>query len=316
MSVAAFRSHFGLSREESTGYGSTGSLGVRYIPVLSFDPGWKDNVEYVVDKGIRGTPSMDHAMYQGVRSGSWQGSHYFHPDVAGVFLRAIYGGETVSSTSAPYTHTFGTTDRPPSYTLWDYYGVSAGSSERIITGAQLERVEFAWNRQNGALVVRPQWVGFGSTGHATLTPSYSTEDPFRGWQAVFAIAGTTNARILEFTSVLSRAPVSLIYGGNNTQAPNNREVGPLEHTGSFVAYGSTSLEFDRFLANSTGALSVVMANSTNSLTWTITNWRIEDVTIDRGGGYARWDVRWRALHSGTDSGPGSVALVVASSCEF
>lgn len=314
MSVATFRHHFGLARE--TTYGSTSALGTRYIPVLSFDPGWKDNVEYIVDKGVRGSPSMDHAMYQGVRSGSWQGSHYFHPDVAGVFLRGIYGGETVSSTSAPYVHTFGTTDRPASYTLFDFYGVAAGSSERMILGAQLERVELQWSRENGALVVRPQWVGFGSTGYATLTPSYSTGDPFRGWQATVAIAGTTNARVLDFTSILSRAPVKLIYGGSNTQAPNNREVGPLEHTGKLTVYGSTSLELDRYLANSTGALSVTMSDSTNTLAWDITNWRIEDVVIDRGGGYSRWDVTWRALHDSSDTGPGRVALTVASSCEF
>lgn len=313
MSVATFRSHFILARE--TTYGSTSALGTRSIPVQSFDPGWKDIVDYTVDKGIRGAPSMDFAMYQGVRSGRWTGSHFFHPDVAGVFLRAMYGGETVSSTSAPFTHTFGTTDRPPSYSLYDSYGLVTGSSERIIRGAQLERLEYAFSRETGVLTVTPTWLGFGSTGVAAQTASYSTADPFRGWQATIAIAGTTNIRILELAGTLSRQ-VTLIYGGSNTQAPNDREVGPLEHTGSFVAYASTSLELDRYLANSTGALNVVLSDSTNSLTLNITDWRIEDVDSDRGSGFAKWDVQWRALHSATDTGPGSMALVVASSCEF
>ena len=61
---------------------------------------------------------------------------------------------------------------------------------------------------------------------------------------------------------------------------------------------------------------MVLTDSTNSITWTITDWRIENVTADRGGNYARWDVSWRALNSATDTGPGRVALVVQSSCQF
>lgn len=314
MSVALFRSYFGLSREDGT-YGATGTLGTRFIPVLSFSPGWKDEVEYIVDKGVRGVPSMDFAMYQGTRRTRGGYEHYFYPDNCGVFLRGIFGGETVSGATAPFVHTFGSTDTPPSYSLYDFYGLASGSSERRILGAQLERVEISYSRANGALTVKPTWVGAGSTGIATITASFTTVDPFRGWEAVMDIAGTTNTRLLEFTSVLSRS-VDLIYGGSNTQAPNNRETGPLEHTGKLVAYASTSLEFDRFLANTTGAFGVTMTDSTNTLAWTITDWRIEDVSLDRGGNYARWDVSWRGLYSATDTGPGRVALTVQSSCTF
>lgn len=313
MSVATYKSYFGLARE--TTYGSTSALGQRFIPVLSFNPGWKDEVEYVVDKGIRGAPSMDFAMYQGVVKSRGGYEHYFHPDVAGVFLKGIFGGETVSGASAPYTHTFGATDLPPSYTLYDSYGLVTGSSARKIVGAQLESIELTYSRSNGAMTVKPTWVGAGSTGVAAQTYSFSTVDPFRGWEAVMAIAGTTNARILDLTMRFAR-PVDLIFGGSNSQAPNAREVGPLEHTGSFSVYGSTSLEFDRYLANSTGAFSVVLTDSTNVFTLAITDFRIEDVSMDRGGNYARWDVKYRALHSGTDTGPGNIALTVQSSCQF
>lgn len=313
MSVALFRSHFGLARE--TTYGSTSALGSRYIPVLAYNPGWKDEVEYIVDKGIRGAPSMDFAMYQGTRRSRFGAEHYFYPDNCGVFLRGIYGGETVSGATAPFTHTFGSTDTPPSYTLLDFYGLGAGSSERKLLGAQLERVEFSFTRANGALTVRPTWVGMVSSGATETTDTYTTEAPFRGWQATIDIAGTTNTRILEFTSILSRS-VDLIYGGSNTQNPNARSIGPLEHTWTLSVYGSTSLEFDRFLANSTGSLGITMTDSTNTLAWTITDARIEDVTLDRGGNFARWDVSGRGLHSATDTGPGSIVLTVQSSCEF
>lgn len=313
MSVALFRSHFGLARE--TTYGSTSALGQRFIPVLSYTPGWKDEIEYIVDKGIRGAPSADFAMYQGTIRARFGSEHYFYPDNCGVFLRGIFGGETVSGASAPYTHTFGTTDTPASYTLYDFYGLGTGSSERKLVGAQLERVEFSFTRANGALTVRPTYIGFGSTGVAEQTDSYTTEAPFRGWQATIDIAGTTNTRILEFTSVLAR-PIDLIYGGSNSQSPNARNIGPLEHTGTLAVYASTSLEFDRYLANSTGGFGVTLTDSTNTLAWTFTDWRIEDVSMDRGGNFARWDVSWRALHSATDTGPGRVALTVQSSCEF
>ena len=176
-------------------------------------------------------------------------------------------------------------------------------------------MEFSFTRANGALTVRPAWVGYGSTGYAEQTDSYTTEAPFRGWQAVMDFGGSTNTRILEFTSRLARS-VDLIYGGSNTQNPNARSIGPLEHTGTLSVYATNSTEFDRFLANTTGTFGVVMTDSTNSITWTITDWRIEDVSLDRGGNFARWDVSWRALHSATDTGPGRVALVVTSSCEF
>lgn len=313
MSVALFRSHVGYVRE--TTYGSTSALGSRYIPVLSFNPGWKDEQEYIVDKGIRGAPSMDFAMYQGTRRTRAGYESYFYPDNCGIFLRGIFGGETVSGATAPFTHTFGSTDTPASYSLFDFYGLGSGSSERLILGAQLESVEFSFTRANGALTVRPTWVGFGSTGYAETTDAYTTQAPFRGWEAVMDYAGTTNTRILEFTSRLTRS-VDLIYGGSNTQNPNARTIGPLEHTGTLSVYANASTELDRFLANTTGTFGVTMADSTNSLTWTITDWRIEDVSLDRGGNFARWDVSWRGLYSATDTGPGSIALVVTSSCEF
>lgn len=313
MSVALWRSHFGLVREAT--YGSTGILGARFIPVLSYTPGWKDELEYVVDKGIRGTASMDFAMYTGTRRSRFGSEHYFYPDNCGVFLRGIFGGETVSGASAPFAHTFGSTDTPPSYTLYDFYGLGSGSSERMIVGAQLESVEISFTRANGALTVRPTWVGFGSTGVAESSDSYTTEAPFRGWEAVIDYAGTTNTRILEFTSRLTRS-VDLIYGGSNTQQPNARSIGPLEHTGTLTVYATASTELDRFLANTTGALGVTMTDSTNTLAWTITDWRIEDVSLDRGGSFARWDVSWRGLYSATDTGPGRIALTVTSSCEF
>ena len=313
MSVAIFRNHIGYSREAT--YGTTGTLGTRYIPVLAFNPGWKEEIEYIVDKGIRGAPAMDFAMYQGTVKTRLGYESYFYPDNCGIFLRGIFGGETVSTGAAPFTHTFGSTDTPPSYTLYDFYGLGSGSSERRIVGAQLESVEIAFTRANGALTVRPTWVGWGSTGVVESVDTYTTQAPFRGWEAVIDYAGTTNTRILEFTSRLVR-PVELIYGGSNTQNPNAREPGPLEHTGTLSVYASNSTEFDRFLANSTGALGVVLSDSTNSLTWTITDFKIEDVTLDRGGAYARWDVSWRGLYSATDTGPGRIALVVQSSCEF
>ena len=163
--------------------------------------------------------------------------------------------------------------------------------------------------------MRPSWVGYASTGFAQTTDAYTTEAPFRGWQAVMSIAGTTNTRLLDLNLSLSRS-VDLIYAGNNTQNPNAREVGPLEVTGTLSAYASTSLEWDRYQANSTGALSVVMTDSTNSITLTITDFRIEKTTLDRGGNYARWNASFRGLHSATDSGPASIACVVQSSCEF
>lgn len=314
-SVAIYRSHFGLVRED-TGYGSTSStLGSRYIPVLSYDPGWEDDLERIVDKGIRGAPSMDFAMYTGVSRTRGGYSHYFYPNEVGVFFGAIFSSGVVSGSSAPYTHTWGSTDVPQSWTLYDFYGLGAGSSERKIVGAQMEKLEWTYSRASGAMTLKPSWVGFPSTDIAETTDSYGTDIPFRGWQAVMSIAGTTNTRILDFTANFSRS-VDLIYGGSNLQAPNAREVGPMEVTGTMSVYASTSLEFDRYVANSTGNFILTATDSTNVVTFTATDFRIEKATVDRGGNYSRWNVNWRALHNATDSGPCSVALTVQSSCGF
>ena len=61
---------------------------------------------------------------------------------------------------------------------------------------------------------------------------------------------------------------------------------------------------------------MTLADSTNTLIFTMSNVRFEKVTLDRGGDYSRWTTNFRALHNATDSGPATVSLSVASSCSF
>ena len=317
MSIAIYRSHFGMVRE--TTYGSTSALGARYIPVMSYDPGWEDELERIVDEGIRGAASKDFAIYTGVSRSRGGYSFHFYPNTCGTFLYGIFGGVLISTGAQGSTHLFGATDVPPTYTLADFHGAALGES--LIRGAIMERVDFAYSKNSGTLTVKPTWVGNASTQVAETTDSYSTDSPFRGWQATVSATASTamNLRTLDFNISLSR-PVYQIWGGSNTQIPNAFTVGPLEVTGSITSYGTTFSELTAYQANSTGTLTVqlddVASTNTNTLLFTMNNVRFEKVTLDRGGDYSRWTTNFRALHNATDSGPATVSLSIASSCSF
>ena len=308
-----YRSHVGWTRE--TTYGSTSALGTRYIPVLSFDPGWEDELERVVDEGIRGAPSKDFAIYPGISKSRGGYSYHFYPDTCGIFLYGLFGGVLISTGTAGSTHLFGATDVPPSYTLADFHGAALG--ETIIRGALFERLDFAYSKNAGTLTAKPSFVGNASTQVAETTDSYSTDRPFMGWEATVSATASTamNLRTLDFNLSIAR-PVFQIWGGSNTQTPNAFTVGTLEVTGSLTSYGTTFSELAAYQANSTGSLSVTLNDSTNSLIFTMSNVRFEKVTLDRGGDYSRWTTNFRALHNATDSGPATVSLSIASSCSF
>ena len=317
MSIALYRSHTGWIRE--TTYGSTSALGARYIPVLSYDPGWEDELERVVDEGIRGAPSKDFAIYTGISKSRGGYTYHFYPDTCGIFLFGIFGGELISTGAQGSTHLFGATDVPPTYTLADFHGAALGES--LIRGAIFERVDFAYSKNAGTLTVKPSFVGNASTQVAETTDSYSTAAPFRGWEATVSATASTamNLRTLDVSLSFAR-PVYQIWGGSNTQVPNAFTVGPLEVTGSITSYGTTFSELTAYQANSTGSLTIqlddVASTNTNTFLLTCSNVRFEKVTLDRGGDYSRWTTSFRALHNATDSGPATVALSVASSCGF
>lgn len=318
--ASIWRSHLGHAREQS--YGTTGTGSVFYIPVTSYDT-WDDNRERILDSGIRGLGSKDYFIYQGVNQARLGHTWMAYPTLTLRLFMDMFGLETVTATSAGSTagvHTFGSTNLPPSATLYDFYGSSA--AERRFHGAQMESMELKFDAASGAMMLKTSYRSYAaSTAIPETSVSYSSDIPVRGWEGALTLAGSTNNRLINLSLNLQRE-VNLVFSASNSQNPISREVGPLEITGTAVFYGGTSsggstdTEYMLYRNNTSTSLSLVLAepgaSSQNIMAIALSNLNFYPVTVDRGASFVRFNAPFRALHNTSDSGPGSIAITTPS----
>jgi hypothetical protein len=231
--------------------------------------------------------------------------------------------QTAAST---YSYTFATlnsgTGQPPSHTLTDTTGLTAGTGARAYPGAVVTQIDLAGDPGKGWVTAKVSGIGRPSQPSAA-TVAYPVTTPvpaFAGWQSVVTVNGT-----LAYAgpwAVSMKRPVVIYRSAQNPLGPQNIPLGGLEVTGA-LGYPDPSDETP--LANMlTGGLMPVQVSLSNGLTgasalsMTITSSAAQftrakhDREAHQAVGYL---TTWQATDNGNDTGgsggigPATVSLV-------
>lgn len=271
-----------------------------WVPVQPPKP--QDVLNYVDDQGLRGVPFSTFGKYLSTKNSTGQIDGMLYPGSGGNALAAIFGLDTVSGSSSPYTHAFTVADVPPSYTVTDAY-LPQATIGRQWPGMRAEKLVLKFTPKGGVSYTE-SFIGFPS---ATYTPSagtYTTEDFFLGYQGAVSFAGTADANLSSFQLTLQRLKSEALFSAADTQTPYDIFIGEMKATVDMQFYMTDETEYVRALSQATVASVVTITQPGTSFVLTVTMSALQFTkpTINRHGKYVICQLAGEAVFNSTDSG--------------
>lgn len=244
MAFLVANSFFGLAKE--TLYGLPPVSGAVYIPVTT--PQVTPQQKFLRDEALRGSASLLYDEVQGVRNDEYEAKFYLFPDTFAHLLVGIIGTDTVTGSSAPYTHGIklinspSTGSQPASYSLLDFDGANyflmtggVASSMKITAGAETAAegdVKFITNPYTSSTSAPAPFTSLAiSTEH--MVPGWDCSVTVGGTTGPGGTGGTTLTYITNIEVTLDRKTQPIFTNGQ--QAPLRNFAGPLDVTGKFTA---------------------------------------------------------------------------------
>src|SRR5467141_3094086 len=132
--IPTFLTQIGLAKETTWGTPIAPTTLDQFMPVLNPKP--VDDIDTILDNGLRSLAGKDQGYYQGFRIGKWSYEMHAFPEPIGHIFMGLLGTDGwASGTTHPFTLL--NTGLPPSYGIYDFYGVS-GTNTRIQAGSYFE----------------------------------------------------------------------------------------------------------------------------------------------------------------------------------
>lgn len=328
-SYGTWRAYMGFGTEVPGSFGSTVTATV-YIPALSYDS-YVDDQGVVLDDAPRSAPTKVFNAYTGVRQGGWSATFPYYPLQTARFWSRLNGSTDLvgSSSNQGWQHTYVMNSSSNPYTDTAIMFTGSTQTERRFAGSAYTGMDFKFSRASGMATVKMTAVSFAPSTAITneqsptwpgATTGTGFESPLRGWQAVAAVGGTTQATLLDFEMNISRE-AALIFSANNSRVPSAVEFGQLDAKGRIRFYGSTEKPYADYQANTIQSLDLVLTDvlpgsTMNKLEILISKAIFTKVTPDMSGPFLVYDAEFQCMHSssaGSDSGPYSIFLTVGSS---
>jgi len=299
-------SKLGIAKETTWGSGSTTFINIPIEP-FSYSP---INFDLIRDQSLRGEFGTDFGVYQGVFHVEMDLDGHVYPNEIGYLVLSMFGSDSVTGTSAPYTHTFTLAQTAPSLALLDYNGVQTYQ----MRGMRAGKLSFTFNAAEDFLKWSATLNGKDYTTSTATVPTATASNAFVGWQASVSVGGSAFAKVITFEANLTR-DLSIVYTANNTQAPYTIYQGPLDATGNMVIVFDSASDLNRYLSNSTASMSVTFSNGSYSFTLTSANvtFAADAAEIARDEVDLRLTLNWRGLSNATDGGPCRIILVNSTS---
>lgn len=222
-----------------------------FIPVKA--PVWKPNLQMLDDDGLRGSMVDVYDQIAGQRYDSLSFDCDVYADSFPALVRGCLGStDTVTGTTAPYTHTIGLlnntlSSQPPSYT-GNYFD---GADINQLAAAQLGDLVIKFNAA-GLLTVTTNYISNPSTVITTTTNTPTTLEAIASWNCVVKLGGTAITKLVEGELDLKRG-TKAIPAITGTQTMYQNWSGPLSTKGSkLVVIMESDAELTYFLNNSKG----------------------------------------------------------------
>lgn len=275
-----------------------------FIPIRGFKP--QDVYQYVPDTGMRGQAVDIFGEYQGLTHGEYEVDGDFFPGSGGNLLAAIFGTDTLTGASSPYTHTFSVAADVPSYTVGDYYV----AGYRSWPGQKASRLELKFSPESG-LTHTTRFQGWPSaTDTAPSTKTFETEAFFLGWEASITIGGTANTQLQNCEITLERQKSAVLFSAQDSQQPYASFVGPMAATWKLGFYMEDDTEYDLATGGTVSdvALTITQSGTSDSLVLTSTKLQFTKPTISRSGDFVLVELEGTSVYNATDSGVISAVL--------
>ena len=228
------------------------------------------------------------------------------------FPHTIAASATLVSAPLYYAHTFSAlnngTGQPPTHTLTDTTGLTAGTLARAYPAAAVTQIDFAGDPGKGWITAKASvtaWLSQPSAATAAYPPTAYVA-PFGGWQAT-VLAGGTVAYAGPWAASLKRQTV-IYRSAGNPQNPYVIARGPLTATGAF-GYPDPSDETPLTQMLSAGLIPVRISASNGlsgagalSLTLSFASVQFAKAKPDREMIALGYGTAWQAVDSSSNAG--------------
>lgn len=309
MALPRSRSYLGIAKETRPTAGSapTAVAATDFIPFTTISP--VDVVNYLDDKGIRGSMVEDYDVIQGNIHSEFEFAGDVFADTIGYVVSGVLGDVSTTGASAPFTHVISTLNsqasngQPVTYTLSDYYSLGS-TSTRQFAGTQFESVDFKFTA-DALLTYTAKAKAYQSVTAANPTPSFSTVTPLPSWSGIVTLNGTTSAVLADGNCAISRS-VEPIFTVDGNQRPYQLFAGAVKTEGALTLVFESDTELNLYLQNTKPALDIDFTQgagaSAQEVKLHMTKCAFTVAKIERGKEYIELSVNYKAMANTTDAG--------------
>jgi hypothetical protein len=296
--------------KEST-YGTPVTTGIRWLPMKN--PDTEGEIKYQLDQGMRGVAAKTFGAYAGVQDGKFSYDLDWYVTDTPQLLTCILGADTVTGTSAPFTHTFKlAAGEPASLTVHDFDGVEQWQ----YAGSYLSQASFKLDSEGG-LSCAVQGNGFFPVSEATSSPSFAAEPYFLGWETALSIGGSSNLRLVSMQLDLKRA-LTIRWTADNTQQPRFVFVGPLDVSGKVTFDIEDDTELNYFVNNTQPSFQALLTQptTTNTIKFLMSKCAFTQAKRTSSKDWVQVDASIEGIYNATDAGPIQIAVGNGQSANY
>lgn len=317
-------SFIGFAHETTPGVSPTSLSAYTYQPSKNFQP--HDMKHYQPDENLRGSRVKNYGEIptQGWAEYDFDGDVFI--DTIGFILKGLLGDETLTGTTAPYTHAISLLNgaQPPSFSLIDYNGYVA----RVYPYAMFSELTVK-GAADALLSYSAKCVAFPSSTTSTPTSSFSAVKP----QAAYIGAVTLNSIpcvLVEDFELSLKSNAAALLAVNNSTNPSSIFAAEVEGSGKLTLIypndGTAETIHGYYLAGTVIPLDMLWTSGAGASTLTYQHHATSALLIDsvykRDKNYVQLDATIEMVGNTTDAGasggfsPSKVTLVNARSTTY
>jgi hypothetical protein len=257
------------------------------------------------DDGKRGVATADFDALLDAGHGEMSFEGWYYPETIAHAIMGLFGTDTISGASDPYTHTFSLNVDVPSYTIEETYLAGASGGVQY-AGSRFGSLSFNWDASGGALGYNATAMGKIPTVVTPAAPAISIETAFEGWQATVTSTGLTTPCVVTQGEINLTRDLQVIHTGCDSKDPSFINAGAMSVEGSLqVAFNNMAL-FNLFLAGTRQSLVISFVKGTpeRSIVFTMTDcfFGAAPPEWDRSGISVLMRLSFRGIYNLTDAG--------------
>lgn len=295
----------GIAKESTIG---TFAPAVDYLPVTKFDP--KDMTAWLSDGAWRGSMVATYGKVAGPVWSEMACGGYVYPDTIGYPLAGVLGVDTVTGTTAPYSHVLtvknDTDGQPTTQSLNDFNSVD----NRGYTSVKWKDITLSWDGEK-YLTWDANAIGLQSATQTKPTQSFTAIPGLPGWLSAVTIGGVSATTMVSNEIAIKRQG-DPIHTADGTQAPYEIFLGELAVTGKTVVVADANTQLAAYLAQAAGGSKTSLAfDFTQGAAAALVQvkFELDSVNYDlvspsRGKTWVEYEITWEGIGNTTDASTG------------